>query len=747
MLQNKFIILNIILIISLGFAQAQTYSISGTTLDSDTKAPISSVNIFIEQYGIGTTTDIDGNFILSFNQEENDSISFLSLNMIGYKKKIINLHLFNERINLGKLLLTKSSIESASVHIHDYKVHSNQISDISLSGQQLKNSMSGNIALTLSNEPNIGVSSFGSTTSKPVLRGYSGDRFLLTKEGIKTGDLSQSSIDHVITLDMMEVNKIEIIRGPQSLLFGSNTIGGVINTGISGNPKIRVDKFYKEFKLGAVSFNKGIYGTMIVYAPIKNNQLNITISNHKTKDQTSPIGLLQNSYSNAQNYKLGFTKYNKKSYINFIIENYKMEYGIPESAEGHINGVDIDLVKNTFQFNYHRDLLYKSFNQLDIKYNFIDYEHREFENNANYYAVSLANKTHNINIMLKSKNLFFGIESNYKQFSPGGFYWTPKTDEIDLSIYSFYEKAYNNFILLSSFRTGYLSINPQKNNLFVSNIDIEEIRIRNFQYFSSSVGIKKIIHKFEINSWIMNTMRAPRVEELYSDGPHLGSYAYEIGEPNLELEKTYGIESSINYKSNPFNISLTSFYNYSPYYYQMNKMGHCEEAFIIGNSHPCAGADFIEWGSGSSGWLYKYQTTGVESVIKGIEFNLTYHYKSFNMVYDFSLVHGFDLSNDRALSYMNPTKHILNLNYQHQSLDYKIRFSKTHAQNRLGEFESYTPSSFLVDFIIGYQIKNHNFTIQLNNIFNIEYYNHLSRIKSIMPETGRNIVMYYKILF
>tara|TARA_B110000240_G_C13363665_1_gene395108 strand:+ start:235 stop:510 length:276 start_codon:yes stop_codon:yes gene_type:complete len=87
MLQNKFIILNIILIISLGFAQAQTYSISGTTLDSDTKAPISSVNIFIEQYGIGTTTDIDGNFILSFNQEENDSISFLSLNMIGYKKK------------------------------------------------------------------------------------------------------------------------------------------------------------------------------------------------------------------------------------------------------------------------------------------------------------------------------------------------------------------------------------------------------------------------------------------------------------------------------------------------------------------------------------------------------------------------------------------------------------------------------------------------------------------------------------
>ena len=82
------------------------------------------------------------------------------------------------------------------------------ISDISLSGQTLNDNLTGNIATTLSNQPNIGMNSFGVVTSKPVLRGYSGDRFLLIKDGNKTGDLSQSSIDHIITLDMSEVNEV-----------------------------------------------------------------------------------------------------------------------------------------------------------------------------------------------------------------------------------------------------------------------------------------------------------------------------------------------------------------------------------------------------------------------------------------------------------------------------------------------------------------------------------------------------------
>ena len=338
-----------------------------------------------------------------------------------------------------------------------------------------------------------------------------------------------------------------------------------------------------------------------------------------------------------------------------------------------------------------------------------------------------------------------GSEVNYKQFSPSGFYWTPKTDELNFSVYGFHEKEFHHLDLLSSFRVGYLSIQPDTSSIQnISSLDIEEIKNRNFNYFSSSIGLRKFINKFEFNTWIMNTMKAPKIEELYSDWPHLGSYSYEIGEPNLELEKIYGIESSIAYNTSPLDISFTTFYNYSPYYYQMSKIGECDDLSLL---QECLEAGFIEDGVGSGGWLYKYQTKGVKSLIKGVEFNLGYQYKKIKMFYNFSLVRGDDLTNEIPLSYINPDKQILNLEYDQKNISYKMRLSKIHSQNRLGEFETFTPSSFLVDFIIGYSKNNQNITIQFNNILDEEYYNHLSKLKSIMPEPGRNITISYKRFF
>ncbi len=729
--------------ICLSFSLSQAYSISGTVLDLDSDNPIENVNIYIENSDIGTRTNNEGYFELYLNSQVSNSID-LNIKMIGYKQETLQINLLKSKINIDNIYLMHESLELESTHIHSHSNKSNQISDILLTEQELNDNFSGNIANTLSNQPNIAVNSFGIVTSKPVLRGYSGDRFLLTKDGNKSGDLSQSSIDHVITLDMTEVTEVEIIRGPKSLVYGSNAIGGVINASVSGDPKLRADKFYKKFFIGGQSFNKGLYGNMVLYIPIKNNQINILLSNSNTKNQSSPTMELENTYSQTSNYKMGFTTYNKNSYINFIIENFNMDYGIPPSSEGHINGVDIELIKNTFQINYHQDFSFYNFNQFDFKYNFIDYQHVEFENNSSSAQVFLSKNTHNFKIEFQSFSSIVGSEFSYNQFLPDELYYTPNTEELDFSLYGFHEKEFHHLDLLSSFRVGYLSIQPDTSSIQnISSLDIEEIKNRNFNYFSSSIGLRKFINKFEFNTWIMNTMKAPKIEELYSDGPHLGSYSYEIGEPNLELEKIYGIESSIAYNENPLDISFTTFYNYSPYYYQMSKIGECDGLTL----QECLEAGFIEDGVGSGGWLYKYQTKGVKSLIKGIEFNLGYQYKKIKMIYNFSLVRGDDLTNKIPLSYINPDKQILNLEYDQKNISYKMRLSKIQSQNRLGEFETFTPSSFLVDFIIGYSKNNQNITIQFNNILDEESYNHLSKLKSIMPEPGRNITISYKRFF
>jgi outer membrane receptor protein involved in Fe transport len=94
---------------------------------------------------------------------------------------------------------------------------------------------------------------------------------------------------------------------------------------------------------------------------------------------------------------------------------------------------------------------------------------------------------------------------------------------------------------------------------------------------------------------------------------------------------------------------------------------------------------------------------------------------------------------------MNPMKQILDFKYSSGIFNHKIRFSKIHPQNRLGEFETPTPGVLLTDLIFELKYQNHNLVIQANNIFDKIHYNHLSRIKSITPEPGRNFHLIYNL--
>ena len=122
-----------------------------------------------------------------------------------------------------------------------------------------------------------------------------------------------------------------------------------------------------------------------------------------------------------------------------------MDYGIPPSEEGHILGVDIVLVKNTLQVNAHYDISYGKFKQLDIRYNFIDYEHKEIiPGGQREYELLLAKNTHNLKIEFNSNHLLFGSEINIRKFKSDGINETPATNEASLSFYGFHQSRIGN---------------------------------------------------------------------------------------------------------------------------------------------------------------------------------------------------------------------------------------------------------------------------------------------------------------
>ena len=212
------------------------------------------------------------------------------------------------------------------------------------------------------------------------------------------------------------------------------------------------------------------------------------------------------------------------------------------------------------------------------------------------------------------------------------------------------------------------------------------------------------------------------------------------------------MEASLEHQTNKSEIMLTSYQNFSSNYHISSKMGECEEEFINGEGHPCAGADFIEWGSGSSGWLYKYQMQGIRSIIYGFESELKYQLtKAINFYGSISVTRGENLLDNKPLAYMPPGKFLFSTELDLNPFLLALQLKKVSPQSRLGEFETKTEGYFIADLNGSYTLYSsqmvHKVIFQIDNIFDEEYYNHLSRIKSIMPEKGRGINIQYRIVF
>ncbi len=709
--------------------------VSGKVFDEYTLQPIKNVEVKLVEKNLITKTAEYGYFEFSVKFDNESTLEF---SISSYRKKTIKIP--NDSITDLLIKLTPISYSTPVITVTDFKDDSkfNELIEESntLKGSELQRDLSSTLAATLKNETGLSVRSMGPAPSRPVFRGMTGDRILITENGSKTNDLSATSPDHAVAIEPFSLEKIEVLRGPKILTKTTSTFGGIVNVIRNDIPNKIPSSFTFQSGFFGETSNNGILGSFSGELPVYNFVIRAEITGRKADNLKTPIGKLLNSDLKTNNYSTSFGYIFKNGFLGCAYREFSSDYGIPGGFIGaHPKGVDITMIKKQLKFKaeyyFNNDFL------KNIEINFIrdKYNHKEFEASGLIGAeFGLINYSGDFIINHKKlgfiNNGSFGISSDYREFKIGGYVFSSPTKSIKLSAF-FYENMNLNDNKTSIEFSGRINYDNLKPNPLNPNSSIGLIQQRSFTTFSLALsaiqGLTKNLH-FGIS--LSRSSRVPTIEELYSEGPHLAAYSYEIGNPNLKSEYGYGGEMFLHYKNDKIYYMFSVFGNSIPYYIIPRNNGDTNYSTL----------------------LPIYKTSGVNALLFGFESQFEYNFwKHLNFSINISFTNGSFENNNKPLPAIPPLKSILEIFYKRENFIFGISTELANAQNRVDEFEiptkgygilnSYSQYTFFTGKFI------HSISLNFENIFNKEYRNHLSRVKSIMPEAGRNLRLTYKIYF
>ena len=442
-------------------------------------------------------------------------------------------------LQLGEVVVTPGDEEHA---------HFEKTTDLNLSSQELNQQMGATIAETLSGEVGIAQRTMGKATARPVIRGMGGDRLLILEDGGRTGDKSASSADHAVAIDPTTATNIEITRGPASLIYGSGTLGGVVNVKRETIPQTLPHRPTMNLTFQGESVNSGLTGTTGFTIPIGDLAWRLELNRRSTDDTHTPIGVLENTSLSQTNFSTGISMVKDWGHFGFSGGSYSSDYGIPGSPEGHIQGVTIDLDRQRYEGNFEYGFQQSFLEKLKFHSTYTRYQHQEIESN-NLLGVEFGVLTYDVSVLAYMHgDAVAGVWGEYRDHASGGFYWTPHTREMSLAGFYFKQKRLNDdFTLQGAIRYDVRRVEPFEEGAVTRAGTVEQ---RDFGGVSSAVsGIYHWNDNWETGASLMKTFRTPGIEELFSDGPHLAAYSYEIGNAELGSEDGFGTEAFLRYSA------------------------------------------------------------------------------------------------------------------------------------------------------------------------------------------------------
>lgn len=760
-------------------------SLTGKITDKKTGETLTGVSLYISDLKTGTTSGIDGTYKIDNLPK---SKVLVQVSFIGYK-------LIAQNIDLSITTTQDFALEESVSELHEIVVTGLSKSAeksrtptpiTTISAIQLKQIQGTNIIDAIATMPGISQVTTGSGISKPVIRGLGYNRVVVVKDGIRQ-EGQQWGDEHGIEIDEFDVNKVEILKGPASLSYGSDALAGVIN--FIGAPTLPNGKITGNL-LATYQTNGGLIGYSANLAGNQNGFIyDIRYSNKQAHAyQNKYDGYVFNSgfNSNAIGGIIGINKSWGYAHLNF--SSYNLTPGIVEGDRDSATGLFTkaiainDSTEDETIANGNDFTTYNAFNPYQKIHHYKLVMNNSFvigngslktivgwqQNQRQEYADVLTPNTYGLYFYLNvinydvrynfaennNINITVGINGMYQHSqNKGTEFLIPDYNLFDFGIFGIAKKSYDKLDFSGGLRFD--TRNENGKDLYLNNdgektTTIDSTSLQQFAGFHSLfTGISGSLGAtYQFNEIVFTKLnvssgfRAPNIAELASNGVHEGTFNYIIGNPALKPENSLQFDYAIGINSEHITAELDLFNNTIKNYSYQEKIASVN------------GGDSLT--DGYSTFIY---TSGKANLFGG-ELSIDIHPHPLDWLHfenAFSFVQSVQTNQPDSMKYLPFTpapKFTSELRADAKKLTENLRnafikigvdfyFNQNKFYSAYGT-ETATPGYTLLDFSFGTDVvaKSHtlfSFYFSVSNLADVAYQSHLSRLKyaDVNNVTGR----------
>jgi len=745
------------------YSEVPTVNIRGTVTDENSK-PLEMVSVIIQEIGISTTTDEDG--VYNFLYIPYGIYNF-TFSKIGYlsKTKLLTL---NDSVDNINIKLEQGLIETVTIDVSSsfeaQDISQSTFSSSTLNSRNLIKERGEILGTTISSIPGVNQISTGIGIGKPVIRGLSSNSILIIHDGVKQ-ESQQWGDEHAPEISLYDIEKIDILRGPASLVYGSEGIGGVVN--IISKPlqysNLNNILTYGNFDMGFFSVNNEGTGNITFGAGLKNIGFKGHFGYRKSGDVKTPEGIFLINSLNS------LTKDTIKGGILANSGTKEFEGGLSFGIKGNFGYIDAGFETFNREIQMHDPNLLSTGNQLlntnqfELSGNFNLSKKFHLEPILSYQMhdrkeyESIEDKNNDISTLYWKLHTFQGdirlhnalnvnlsgtigiMVSNEQNNSLGVEKLIPGYNSTSYGIYALEKYNIDKFTFSAGLRYDAKNLNIKstifKNDSLGNPSKVINPQDINFGAISGSAGIVfRPNESIDIFSNIGRGWRAPSEFELFVDGVHEGTNRVERGiitlNPNTspDPETSLNIDLGLRARLGTLNAEVSLFNN------------------ILNNYIYPSPTNIINSASG----LRIFNIVQDKSTFRGIEYSfqfqpLNFILLSLNGDYIFTK----NNATDNPLPFTPPSKNIIELKLQKNNLWklYNPYFSfKTKIvapQKNVDPLETKTDGYALFNFGMGFDFVTAktvaSFDFSVDNILDTKYVDHLSRYKSYALNPGRSI--------